>query len=597
MAVTTTKTNKPLNPRGNDQSPKGYNRAELYTGKALDFDGTNDILTMPTALTSSLSTTTITHVVNFKTDFNSFASTRDDVFTYAERGVIFSFNNGTIYIYYRHNLSSWGNFKIPVDKVKLQEWNHCVIVIDYDNDFGAAYINGQEVVNQSGLTGASIDYNSNALTIGAQAGGRFFNGQLSGFKIFNTALTAAQVADLYNNPEKIVPTGVSNDALKLWLPMQEGAGTTAYDGSADLTDYVTNGDFSDGTNDWTASNATLSVEGGALKITSTGGNRPQGYQIITGLTIGRKYLLSAVARVGTTPYNMEIEIAGIGASGSYNKTNNSTDTYIYYEFTAGSTSHQIQAKIDNDPVPIGETGYFDNIKLLDLGNYGTINGATWVQGVGAPVSQTAVIDWNKWYLDHTNEVLIPQGLTTGRDLLGNLFENVRKQGALNLDGNSWAEVHDNASLDITDAITLEAWVYWDNTQTAKGILGKWNSSSTQCYLIYVASSSRAQFYTSTTGSNAQSVEYTIPSDGWVHIVGTDDGTNQKLYINGEEEATRASLGSIFANDKVLEIGRYNEATIRQYPNDIAQPRIYNRALTAEEVQRNFDAGKYTYTND
>ena len=39
------------------------------------------------------------------------------------------------------------------------------------------------------------------------------------------------MADLYNNPEKIVPTGVSNDALKLWLPMQEGAGTTAYDGS------------------------------------------------------------------------------------------------------------------------------------------------------------------------------------------------------------------------------------------------------------------------------------------------------------------------------------------------------------------------------
>ena len=46
MAVTTTKTNKPLNPRGNDQSPKGYNRAELYTGKALDFDGVNDHITI-----------------------------------------------------------------------------------------------------------------------------------------------------------------------------------------------------------------------------------------------------------------------------------------------------------------------------------------------------------------------------------------------------------------------------------------------------------------------------------------------------------------------------------------------------------------------
>ena len=55
--------------------------------------------------------------------------------------------------------------------------------------------------------------------------------QMSSVKLFNTALTAAQVADLYNNPEKVVPTGVDNTALKLWLPMQEGAGTTAYDGS------------------------------------------------------------------------------------------------------------------------------------------------------------------------------------------------------------------------------------------------------------------------------------------------------------------------------------------------------------------------------
>jgi hypothetical protein len=57
------------------------------------------------------------------------------------------------------------------------------------------------------------------------------NGEIAGFKIFNTALTAAQVADLYLNPEKIVPDGVADSALKLWLPMMEGAGTTAYDGS------------------------------------------------------------------------------------------------------------------------------------------------------------------------------------------------------------------------------------------------------------------------------------------------------------------------------------------------------------------------------
>ena len=42
MSVTISTTNKPLNPRAQDLSPKGYNRASLYSGKALDFDGVND---------------------------------------------------------------------------------------------------------------------------------------------------------------------------------------------------------------------------------------------------------------------------------------------------------------------------------------------------------------------------------------------------------------------------------------------------------------------------------------------------------------------------------------------------------------------------
>ena len=42
MAVGFSNTNKPLNPRGQDASPKGYNRASLFSGKALDFDGVND---------------------------------------------------------------------------------------------------------------------------------------------------------------------------------------------------------------------------------------------------------------------------------------------------------------------------------------------------------------------------------------------------------------------------------------------------------------------------------------------------------------------------------------------------------------------------
>ena len=563
-------------------------------GRPLDFDGVNDTLSTDYAPSSNIQTTAYWVKLDSLTTsytLGGFVGSSDQFGLYywgANANKNFGFNTW--------NGDSYG--------VTLPDFvdDYFHVVAEYNfTDFTQSklFVNGQELgISQThGTTQQRTTENRTFKIDSPSSSTDEMNGKISGVKVFDVALTAAQVADLYNNPEKVVPTGVDNTALKLWLPMQEGAGTTAYDGAADLTDYVTNGDFSDGTNNWTASTATLSVEGGALKVTSTGGNRPQGSQTITGLTIGRKYLLSAVARVGTTSYNMEIEISGIGASGSYNKTSNSTDTYIYYEFTASSTTHIVQAKIDDSNVPAGETGFFDDIKLLDLGNYGTISGATWTHGIGAPVSQTSVIDWNKWYLDHTNEVLIPQGLTSGRDLLGNLFENVRKQGALNLDGNSWAEVHDNASVDLTTGLTLEAWVYWNPTSSSFGILGKYDTTTDKrAYLLFKSTTTKATFNISEngTGTSAGVNSVDLTSDEWYHIVGTYDGANVRIYTNGIESNSTPSSVTLNTTDTNLDIGRFNNDN--EYPDQLAQPRIYNRALTAEEVQRNYNAGKNIYTN-
>lgn len=72
----------------------------------------------------------------------------------------------------------------------------------------------------------------------------------------------------------------------------------------------------------------------------------------------------------------------------------------------------------------------------------------------------------------------------------------------------------------------------------------------------------------------------------------------KLYINGVEKVSN-SAGSSTASVPVtnpVRLGADNTELSRAYKDQIAQPRIYNRALTAEEVQRNYNAGKNTYTN-
>jgi hypothetical protein len=200
----------------------------------------------------------------------------------------------------------------------------------------------------------------------------------------------------------------------------------------------------------------------------------------------------------------------------------------------------------------------------------------------------------------TSEVLLPQGLTTGRDITGvNLFENVRKQGALNLDGNSWAEVHDNASLDITDAITLECWYNTDYLAGNNMLISKWSpyAGGQRSYLLYMTEFEYLYFSISADGVSPSTLSSSsVYRGGWKHFVATYDGANMRLYIDGVAENTKAETLTIKDGSFKIGIGNHQGDTSALAEKPIAQPRIYNRALTAEEVQRNYNAGKNTYTN-
>ena len=85
-------------------------------------------------------------------------------------------------------------------------------------------------------------------------------------------------------------------------------------------------------------------------------------------------------------------------------------------------------------------------------------------------------------------------------------------------------------------------------------------------------------------------------DAWNHVAVTHDGSTLKVYKNGSLIKTVTGRTYATANDDVV-IGRNGSTGGEDSFGAIAQPRIYNRALTAEEVERNYTAGKYIYTND
>ena len=197
----------------------------------------------------------------------------------------------------------------------------------------------------------------------------------------------------------------------------------------------------------------------------------------------------------------------------------------------------------------------------------------------------------------TSEVLLPQGLTTGRDITGvNLFENVRKQGALNLDGNSWAEVHDNASLDIGD-LSLEAWVRFEKNGNYQVFFAKDDSSSDRSFELSL-DVGQTNFLANIFGTANSYATSTIEDNVWYHLVSTFDISANDLnhYVNGVLNKNFTLSETQNNTDAPIIIGAWYDKANFFTNGQIAQPRIYNRALTAEEVQRNYNAGKNTYTN-
>ena len=622
MAVTTTKTNKPINPRGNDQSPKGYNRAEIYSGKALDFDGSNDKLSLDGFTMSGDTATLSFHLKADDWDANSFifaAGTPEIVIGSTTGG-----NNLSFY-----DSSSWKTFGAISDTTSTNFFS-----IVFSGTSAIAYMNGVKFGNTLTITPINISSVTGVKLMSKYTGDAFFfNGQLSGFKIYNTALTAAQVADLYNNPEKVVPTGVDNSALKLWLPMQEGAGTTAYDGSGNGNHGTISGatyvhgvgapvaqtaviDWNKGTNlvpDVNNFNSAFEVttttgladdpagRSNAVRFTKTTDTTPRyGFQTCGSATLSGNtdYVISLFYKYDGHAFTSSIEYnnsghfdlswvcnLNIAESGVTIASNaNCTGKVVAYS----NDWYRVDVELTTGASPSGNPQYLVKIQ----GDTGTSLLVAYAQLEQASSVGPLVPTFGS---AQNSPVLLPQGLTAGRDITGvNLFENVRKQGALNLDGNSWAEVHDNASVDVSE-ITAEGWMYAESVTSANNrIINKWDSGYPERSFQLYGQNNTINWMLSD-GSAAYSITGgTLTQGEWYHVVGTYDGTTQKIYLNGVQVASTALSITLKQSSFKVMLGGYTTGLYSLNP--IAQPRIYNRALTAEEVQRNYDAGKNIYTN-
>jgi len=227
--------------------------------------------------------------------------------------------------------------------------------------------------------------------------------------------------------------------------------------------------------------------------------------------------------------------------------------------------------------------------------------------MGVAYNPTIVRDGLVLCLDAGNTKSYPGSGTTWTDLSGNGNNGTLENGvgysgdnlgSLSFDGvddyGSFAGSENNVSLG-----TIECWCKPDNPSDNlnQQIVSRTNTSAGTFNLLK-NSSNKFQFNMRLSTTS----QYIIESDNdattdWTHVIGTYDGTTQKIFVNGSQQSSTTSIFGVLDTSGTLtcNIGR-NTTGSAYFGGGISIIRIYNRSLSGPEIQQNYNALKSRFIN-
>jgi len=246
--------------------------------------------------------------------------------------------------------------------------------------------------------------------------------------------------------------------------------------------------------------------------------------------------------------------------------------------------------------------------------------------MGLAHSPSIVRDGLVFYLDAANSKSYPASGTTWFDLSGNgnngtLVNGVgydsSSLGSLVFDGsNDNASVPHNASYKVNVPMTITAWVRSNNPASGGDIIstddfncqsGGLGSSRYRGVVFRYSPTGLATNIGNggTCGSGARkSYSISFPSTvgtNWSYIVLRINAiqTDVRFFLNGVDLGTPGTSGTgshtqpVYTNDQPMTIGsRIN--FVSHFDGDISSIQIYNKGLSNQEVQQNFNATRGRY---
>jgi hypothetical protein len=224
----------------------------------------------------------------------------------------------------------------------------------------------------------------------------------------------------------------------------------------------------------------------------------------------------------------------------------------------------------------------------------------------------AIIDKDGTVSGSPDSITIREGLNSNRDGLGFYFTNP-SSNVLRLNGSSeYVSVPHTKSLVVGEQLTLECWAKLDRVTPSEDntMISKYDEAgdSGREYSLQFPTDKRLIFRVSSAGSSATLKTLRADnaiSDGnlWHHYAVTFASGTMKMYVDGSEVSASTSGATVTS---IKQDGTANvvvgcvstSSTPRHFFNGlIDEARVYNRALSGSEINKNYKHQKGKHKND
>lgn len=214
-----------------------------------------------------------------------------------------------------------------------------------------------------------------------------------------------------------------------------------------------------------------------------------------------------------------------------------------------------------------------------------------------------------WTFDYANSGSISNNQTTGlKDSSGNNNNATSSNangtgmawvagkvgsGAVSFDGVDDSIIAPRLGLELTQQVSVAAWVNINSWTANLNFLG-YNNSGTDGYSLQIRNVScpAGIYLLLSSGAGTATGPANASCGSWHHVVGTYDGSQIKIYMDGVLQASNPYTSAMTYSSGYLPFGIGGDSSRIRYLNgSLDDVRVYNRALSAAEIQAIYNATK------